>query len=284
LREIRSHVNSVRSISQVTKALEVVSAAKYHRLQTRVLATRAFADKSWEVLTHLALAASDMASLPIFGGRQVHRIGVLLFTSSRGMVGAHDDNVIAAALRYIEARAIETSFITIGRVGRDALLHQDWPIHADFSLLDDKADITRLAPVAQVVLEGFDEGLYDEVWIAATRLQMSARLQPAMRRLLPIQPPQRGPTRQYIYEPDPDQIVAALVPRIVRFQIYQAFLEAIAAENAARAVAMQTASHNAADLIKHLSVSYSNARQQAITSELRDIVAVSAAQRRERGA
>jgi len=282
LREIKGHINSVRNIAQVTKALEVVSAAKNHRLQARVLVTRTFADKSWEVLTHLATAAVEMSSLPVFKERTpVRRIAVLVFTSNLGMVGAYDDNVLAVALRHAASPEIECEYITIGRTGRNALLHQGRVIHADFSPLDDKADITQLTPIAQVALDGYEQGLYDQVWIASTRFQASARLQPGSWRLLPIQPPKAVRARQYIYEPDPDQIVQALVPRIVRFQIYQAFLEAMATENAARTVAMQTASHNAADLIKHLNISYSNARQQAITSELRDIVATGAMQRWE---
>lgn len=280
LREIKSHINSVRNIAQVTKALEVVSAAKNRRLQAGVASTRAFADRSWQVLTHLAAVSAEMATLPVFREREpVRRVLVLLFTSSRGMVGAYDDNIIALALRHAAAPDVECEFITVGRVGRNALLHQGHVIHADFGHLDDKADITQLTPIAQLVLDDFTQGLYDQVWIAATRFQAGARLRPDSWRLLPIQPPQATRAREYIYEPDPDQIVQALVPRIVRFQIYQAFVEAVATENAARTVAMQMASHNAADLIKHLGISYSNARQQAITSELRDIVATGALQR-----
>lgn len=280
LREIKSHITSVRSISQVTKALEVVSAAKNHRLQDRMASTRAFADKSWQVLTHLAASATDMAEMPIFRGRSpVRRIALVLMTSNRGMVGSYDSDIIGLALRHATTRDVETDFITIGRIGRNALLHLERPIHADFSQIEDKADITQLTPVAQVALEGYEDETFDEVWIASTRLQSGVRLIPSVERLLPIQSPQPALPRQYIYEPDPNQIIAALAPRIVRFRIYQAFLEAVAAENAARTVAMHTATHNANDLLKHLRVSYNNVRQRSITSEILDIVNGSAAQR-----
>jgi len=281
LREIKSHIASVSSIAQVTRALELVSTTKHHRLQLRVDSTRAFAEKSWEVLNHLTSAAEDtVRASPLFCGRSpVRRIGMLLITSDRGMVGAYHDNVIALATHTLRARALPAELVTLGKVGREAMLRAGYAIHADFKL-DDRADITDLTSVARVLLDGFagpdasTGGSFDEVLIAYTQFFSGARLQPTIRQLLPVcpHPGDSGNLREYLYEPKPEELLRALLPRLIRFQVYQAFLESLAAENASRMVAMHAATQNAGSLIANLRLGYNKARQQAITAEIMDIM------------
>jgi F-type H+-transporting ATPase subunit gamma len=138
-----------------------------------------------------------------------------------------------------------------------------------------------LTPLARLLLDGYSEGNFDEVSIAYTRFREGTRLQPVVRQLLPIAPPQDIRPRQYIYEPSPLELLRALLPRIIRFQLYEAFLESLAAENTSRMVAMRTATSNAGDIVSDLSLSYNKARQEAITSELMDILGGTAALERE---
>jgi len=279
IREIKRHIQSVRSIAQVTNALQVVSAARLHRLQGRAESTRAFAERSWEVLHHLASAAeAEVRENPMFCGyASENRLGLILITGNRGMVGAYNHNIIALAGQYLDGLRhanpeATVEAITIGRMGRQALLRQGYHIHADFSLLDDKADITALTPVARVVLDGFERRTFDRVMIAYTRFERGSRLRPTLRPLLPLCPSEPAEPHEYIYEPSPDELLLSLLPRIIRFQIYQAFLESLVVENTSRMIAMRAATQNGEHLVQQLTLSYNKARQEAITAELMDIL------------
>jgi len=157
------------------------------------------------------------------------------------------------------------------------MLREGHHIHADFGLLDDRADITAMTPVARVILDGFRDRRFDEVVIAHTQFEPGARLRPAVRQLLPLGPSAPVEWRDYIYEPDPHELLLGLLPRVIRFQLYQMFLESLMAENMSRGVAMRAATQNAADIVDRLTIGYNKARQEAITAELMDILGGSAA-------
>jgi F-type H+-transporting ATPase subunit gamma len=243
LRDIRDHIQSVRSISKVTNAMEVVATARAHRLRARVEATRPFYEHSWEVLNHL-IAASDpeIAENRMFCGyAQPERIAIILITSNRGMVGGNDLTVVSMAERLIDR------------------------IRASVG-------VTDLTPVARVVLDGFEQEEFHQVQLAYSQYRPGARMKATMRQLLPVCPSDTEGRRTYIYEPEPEQLLDMLLPRIIRFQIYEALLEGLAAENTALMIAMQSATQNANELVNDLSVSYHKARQENITTELMDIL------------
>ena len=272
LRDIRNHITSVQSIAKVTRALEEVSGVKGRRLQARVESTYGFADRSWQVLNHLAACAGEVVrENPFFRLREVHSLGMLLITSDRGMVGPADENVFMAAMQHVSARGVEAKWITIGRIGRANLLQREQTIHADFPH-NDRADITQLTPVARLLMDGFANGTFDEAWIAYTQFRPGARLKPIVRRLLPIQADQPSTPRFYVFEPSPQEILDELIPRIVQFQIYEAFLEALTSEHVARNAAMHAATKNASELLQHLRLTYNKTRQQQITAEILDIL------------
>lgn len=274
LHEIKTHIQSVQRIAKVTRAMEMEAAAKNRRIRSRVESSRPFAEKSWEVLAHLATAAeSYVRTNPMFCGHaRVDRIGMLLITSDRGMVGTYNHNVIVMASRYIESRHMPVELVTIGKVGRDAMLRRGYHIHAEFAQLADTIDIAAMSPVAGVLLDGFRDRIFDQAVVAHTQFRHRARMRPTVQQLLPLCPLDIAQPRPYIYEPDPEQLLQALLSRLVRFQIYQAFLESLAAETVSRMVAMHTASENASDLVDHLTITYNKARQQAITREISDIM------------
>jgi len=230
------------------------------------------------VLNHLASAAEPhVQGNPVFCGYPaVERTGMLLITSNKGMVGAYDHNIIALASEHLMVRDIPAEVVTLGTVGKAAMLRRGYHIHADFSLLDDTARDADLTPVAQIVLEGFHNRVFDEFFVAYTQFKTGSRLQPTILQLLPIRPIS-AKVREYLYEPSPEDLLMALMPKIIRFQIHQAFLEAATAENASRVIAMRTATKNATDLVDHLKLNYNKVRQQTITAELVDILGGSAA-------
>lgn len=273
-REIKGHIASIRSIAKVTRALETVSAVKNHRLRARLESTRIFAEKSWEVLIHLASAAESYTrESPFFCGySNVRRLAMLLISSDRGMVGTYNLDIIALATDLCYRSSSPVEVITIGKIGRDAMLRQGFRIHADFSQLSDVLDITAMTPVARVLLDGFRERVFDRVTMVYTQFGSGLRLRPIARQLLPVCSERPVGSYEYIYEPEPPELISALLPRLIRFQVYEAFLEALCAENASRMMAMRSATRNAQEIIERLTVNYNKARQQAITAEIMDIV------------
>ena len=274
LRELRRHVASVESIAKITNAMEVVSSARVHRLRSRAEATHPFAVKSWEVLSHLASASeAQIQENPLFCGYgQAKSIGMLLITSERAMVGAYNHNIISFALEYAHSQQASVEVITLGRAGRAAMLREGCAVHADLTPPGDRADIASLSPVARVVVDGFAQRTFEQVTLVYTQFQEGVRLQPTARQLLPLCPTEESKPRQYIYEPDPVTLIQELLPRIIRFQIYQAYLESLLAENTARMAAMHTATQNAEQLIDRLTLSYNKARQEAVTAEILEIL------------
>jgi F-type H+-transporting ATPase subunit gamma len=174
---------------------------------------------------------------------------------------------------------LPTEILTIGRLGYNALLRQGHtmgPLQASLELPASShagaVDMAGLAALSDTMLEGFQSGAYDEVAIAYTQFAAGVRWQPTVRTLLPIAAEAAATQREFIYEPEVSELVAALVPRLLRFQIYQVYLEALVAEHTARMVAMRTATHNGNELIDKLTTQHNKARQEAITTEIMDIV------------
>jgi F-type H+-transporting ATPase subunit gamma len=278
-REIRRRIRSVKNIAKVTKAMETVAAAKMRKAQQQVLATRPYAEKSWEVLTYLArLRASAAAEQPLLQQRPVAKIGLLLITADRGLAGAYNSNIIRKAATQVreweKVEAKQVSVVTVGRKGRDWMLRHGPPLRAEFTGLGDRPTSNDVAPVASVVIEDFVSGVYDAVYIASTDFHTTLNQEPIVRKLLPIESarPDVPMAADYIFEPDPQTILGEILRGLTELQILQALYESIASEQSARMVAMRNATDAANDLIGGLTLSYNKARQEAITKELLDIV------------
>jgi F-type H+-transporting ATPase subunit gamma len=278
-REIRRRIRSVKNIAKVTKAMETVAASKMRRAQQQVLATRPYAEKSWEVLTYLARLRGENANeQPLLQQRPVEKIGVLLITADRGMAGAYNANVIRAAAREIyqweKKEQKQLSIVTIGRRGRDWMLHHGPPLRAEFTGLSDRPSSNDIAPVAHVLIEDFVAGVFDSVYIAYTQFVNTLHQVPVIRQLLPIVPakPDIPMPADYIFEPDAETVLNEVLYGITELQILQAVYESIASEQSARMVAMRNATDSANELIGDLTLTYNKVRQEAITRELIDIV------------
>jgi F-type H+-transporting ATPase subunit gamma len=283
-REIRRRIRSVRNIAKVTKAMETVAASKMRKAQQQVLATRPYAAKSWEVLTHLTrLGAAAAAEHPLLQEREVESITLLLVTADRGLAGAYNSNIIRRAAQQIhqweQVEGKSVSLVTVGRKGRDWMLRHGPPLRAEFTGLGDRPTSYDIAPVAGVVIDDFIGGNSDAVYLAFTDFVNTLRQEPEIRQLLPIVPVMPGAAipADYIFEPDPQTILGEVLRGITELQILQAVYEAIASEQSARMVAMRNATDAANDLIGDLTLSYNKARQEAITKELLDIVGGTAA-------
>jgi F-type H+-transporting ATPase subunit gamma len=286
-REIRRRIRSVRNIAQVTRALEAVAASNVRRAQAQVLATRPYAEKSWQVLTHLARQIGVGADMHPLLTRQpeTETIGVVLLTSDRGLCGAFNYNMVGTAMDFVKSRGRPVKLITVGRKGRDLMWRAGYPIVAEFSRLPATPSLLDVAPIARTAMDDFIRGVVGEVYLAYTDFINMLKHVPTVKRLLPIRPGEvatqamgeyveevaLSKTVDYLYEPSPQAILDTALPRFTELQVYQAVLESLASEHAARMVAMRNASDSAEELIGDLTLSYNKARQQAITSEILDI-------------
>lgn len=289
IREIRRHIRSVRNISKVTRAMQMVAASKMRRAQEQVLATRPYAQKAWELLTHLAALAvrTEQEEHPLLAERPVNAVGLVVITSDKGLCGGYNHNLLRVVTEYLQAQDKPVKVITVGRKGRDFMLRIRANLVADFTGVPALPSLLDVLPIARTVLDDYLAGVYDEVLLAYTDFVNTLVQRPVIRRLLPLRvagdlteqavseyvgggPRVRIP--EYIYEPDPQAVLAQIVPRFTELQIYQAILESIASEHSARMVAMRNATDNANELLDQLTLSFNRARQTAITKEILDIV------------
>jgi F-type H+-transporting ATPase subunit gamma len=289
IREIRRHIRSVRNISKVTRAMQMVAASKMRRAQEQVLATRPYAQKSWELLTHLAALAvrTEQEEHPLLAVRPVQAIGLVVITSDKGLCGGYNHNLLRVVTDYLQAQEKPVKVITVGRKGRDFMLRTRVNLVAEFTGVPALPTLLDGLPIARTVLDDYLAGVYDEVLLAYTDFVNTLIQRPVIRRLLPLRVAgdlteqavseyvESGPRvriPEYIYEPDPQAVLAQIVPRFTELQIYQAILESIASEHSARMVAMRNATDNANELLDQLTLSFNRARQTAITKEILDIV------------
>ncbi|MCC7352655.1 MAG: ATP synthase F1 subunit gamma [Anaerolineae bacterium] len=284
LREIRRRIRSVNSISQVTRAMQMVAASKMRRAQEQVLATRPYASKSWAVLHNLASQPAANQSLhPLLERRaQVRALDVILITSDRGLCGAYNQNIIRASVQFIQKSNLPARIIAVGRRGRDFMLRYGRSVIAEFTDLPPRPGILDVTPIARTAMDDFLRGDVDEVYLAYTDFINTLSQKPTVRRLLPLttvmsaeQVEEAGPQHtlvgEYIYEPDPVTILGSVLPRFTELQVYQAVLEALASEHSARMVAMRSATENAKELLTTLRLTYNQARQSSITREMLEI-------------
>jgi F-type H+-transporting ATPase subunit gamma len=295
-REIKRRIRSIKNISQVTRAMQMVAAAKMRRAQEQVLASRSYAEKAWQILTHLAAQPGASPEMhPLFQrSPTVEALGLVLITADKGLCGGYNANMIRAASRFILEAGCPVKLVTVGRKGRDYMIRYRRDVIAEFSELPPRPSLLDVTPIARTVIDGFLRREMDEVYLAYTDFVNTLVQRPTIRRLLPLVTTEMesalagtfalagvGEREQqmeitklnatYIYEPDPQSILDTVLPRFTELQIYHAVLEALASEHSARMVAMRSATDNANELLRELTLSYHQARQAAITKEMLDI-------------
>ncbi|MDH3676506.1 MAG: ATP synthase F1 subunit gamma [Anaerolineae bacterium] len=288
VREIRRRIRSVKNIAQITRAMQMVAASRMRRAQEQALASRPYAAKSWEILTHLAAQSGSGEQLhPLLTRRtEVNKVAIILNTSDRGLAGAYNGNIIRATTRFMTDNGHEdASLITVGRKGRDFMFRFGRSVVAEFTDMPARPTTLDSAPIARLAIDGFLLGEYDEVYLAYTDFINTLAQDPTVRLLLPIRAgnieskvmseylDHTGTVSsvEYLYEPSPATLLDTVLPRFVELQIYQAILESRASEESARMVSMRNATENANELITDLTLTYNKARQEAITTEMLDI-------------
>lgn len=284
-REMRLRIKSVKNISQVTRALEAVSAAKVRKAINALAATRSYATKAWQVLTHITNQPGGLNLHPLLTPRAEPKNAlVIVMTADRGLAGAYNTNVIRYVLQRFDKYHLPVKYITVGRKGRDLLLRMRKPILADFSNIPSTPKFGAVSAIGRLVVDEFIRGEADEVYLIYTDFVNMARQVTNLKQLLPLEMGNReglvsdfgehhtGPAAAYEFEPDQKDILDEMIPRFTALQVYQAVLESQASEHAARMVAMRNATDNAKELVGALQLAYNKVRQQAITNDILDIV------------
>ncbi len=278
LRDLRRRIRGVQNMRKITKAMELVAAARMRRAQERVLAARPYSDEIASFMCEL-MRRSPQYEHPYLQVRDVEKRLIILVTGDRGLCGALNSNNIRLAVREAAQSPVPVSFVTIGRRGRDVIkrLHRD--LIADQSMLGDRPTMGDVLPAARVAMEQFEAGEVQQIDIVFARFLSVGRQQATLQRVIPVVPPEDAPpvSADFEYEPDPKDVLDALLPRYVEAQVYRAVLENGASEQAARMLAMRNASDNASEFIEDLTLTANKVRQASITTELMEIVGGAAA-------
>lgn len=282
-RDIRRRIRSVRNVSQITRAMEMVAASKMRRAQQRVSAARPYSERLRLMLADLAsLASGETAQeFPLLRQRPVKRAIVVLVTGDRGLAGSLNSNVIRRATRYLvdeaSAQGIEVEIVAVGRKGRDFMRRFGRTIAAEFINLGDRPGVGDISPITRVVMDDYINERVDAVFVCYTKFINTLSQRPELVQILPIQPPEQSETMgkftEYIFEPSAEAVLAQILPRFVEISVYQAILESVASYYSAQMVAMRNATDNAKSFISELRLSLNKARQSRITNEVAEISA-----------
>ncbi len=283
-REVRLRIRSVKNIAQVTRALQAVSASNVRKAMAAMLRTRPYATKAWQVLTHIAGQPGRASLHPLLTPRDVDRNElVVLIAGDRGLAGAYNSNIVRFTLQKFGSRDIPVSYISVGRKGRDMLIRRRKNVVAEFSHLPAAPSFSDVSAIGRLAVDEFLSGNADRVYLVYTDFINMVRQVPTIKQLLPLEigigegrvvdfEQTKKATAAYIYEPNEEEILDEIVPRFTALQVYQAIMESLASEHAARMVAMKNATDSATELASALQLEYNKARQQGITGEILDIV------------
>ena len=281
LRDIRRRIRSVKSTAQITKTMEMVSAAKLRRAQVVVESARPYATDLSAVLANLAEASSDL-SHPAFQGREVKRRAIVLVSSDRGLAGAFNTNLIRAAEERMRERPQPTQLVLLGKKGFDYFRRRNAPGFGSKTDLGGIADWKFAEAASGDIFAKFEAGELDEVDLIYTRFRSALNRDVVLEPYIPLGPealkggaaqrPASGARRDYIYEPDPGTILTRIVPYFLAMRLYMALAESAASEHGARMIAMGSATKNANEMIQTLTLHMNRTRQATITREIVEIV------------
>ena len=304
-KEISRRIKSIGNTKKITRAMEMVAAAKMRKAVEAVLHTRTYANLSWETVLHLSAMAHGDGDLghPLLTKRaDIKKVAIILITSNRGMCGGYNAAILNKAKDSIKQHPdVPTEFVLVGKKGA-SIYSQNRVVAAEFPKSDLLYDAKEVVPIVQMMINDFLSGKYDKIFVAYTDFISPAKQIPRVKQLLPVDIESEDEylgiigdnkvsvTKEmltdkeqkhlvpaagfdYIFEPSPKEVLDKMIPRLLEVQIYQALLEANASEHSARMSAMHQATEAATDMVHELTLFYNKARQAGITAEIAEISA-----------
>jgi len=281
LRDILRKIKAVKKTRQITKAMNMVAAARLRGVQQKMERFGPYAGKFAEVLSNLASRIEPDIHPLLVKREEIHRVELIHFTSDRGLCGSFNTNLINTGEKWLReqlGKGTDCSLTVVGKKGRDYFKKTQYPLTAGHVNVYGKVDMPFVNQMTRGFIDRFMTGEVDEVYMMYSKFISMARQQPVLVKLIPIEPPAREESMQhagateYLCEPTAEELLVELLPMHVSVQIYNAFLQNETSEHAARMAAMDNASKNCSELIQNLTLVYNKARQAAITAELMDIV------------
>ena len=288
LKEVRNRIASVSSTQQITKAMKMVSAAKLKRATNAIVALRPYANKLKELLANLSASLEDGSS-PFLQEREPKKVLIVVVNSNRGLAGAFNANAIKTANNLIaekyseQLKAGNVSIVAIGKKAQEFYQRRKYNVIGNNNDVYNELNFQNVSKITESIMDGFLKGQYDRVEVAYNQFRNAAVQILTTEQLLPVPKTEKKPEDankaqvDYILEPSQQEIVEQLIPKNIKIQLYKAVLDSHASEHGARMTAMDKATDNAGELLKALKLSYNQARQAAITTELTEIVSGAAA-------
>ncbi len=311
-KEIQRRIKSVSNTRKITSAMEMVAATKMKRATDAVLATRTYANLSWETVLNLSQANDSSSLHPLLKKKdKIKRVAMILISSNRGLCGGYNNKIIQKAHDSIlkhqsgpDQKDIETDFILLGKKGQAVYRYYGYQIVAEFDKPDLASRVAEVLPVANMVIEDFLNGKYDKIMVAYTDYINPSVQVPRIKQILPVDieaqdenlgimgkdtrvgmdkdfvdqkrekhTTSQGHNYEYLFEPGPKEVLDEMIPRLIEVQLFQALLESNASEHSARMNSMHQATEAADEIVDDLTLYYNKARQAVITSEISEISA-----------
>ena len=273
LKEIRARITSVGSTMQITSAMKMVSAAKLKRAQDAITQMRPYANKLSELLVNLSSTLDASEGGVYAEAREVKSVLIVAVTSNRGLCGAFNNNVIKGA-KALAQEYDKAAFVTIGKKASEHFPKNGFKVVSSHDDLYDDLTFANTSLIAQDLMSHFVEGRYDKVVVVYNQFKNAASQNLMTEAYLPVETPAEDTATigDYIFEPEKEEIVAELIPKSLKIQLFKAVLDSHASEHGARMTAMHKATDNAGELKRELTLTYNKARQAAITGEILEIV------------
>ncbi len=279
--EIRGKISSIKSTQKITRAMEMVAASKMRKAKERMAASKPYAKRIRNVVSHLAKATSEYQHMYL-DEREINRVGYIIISTDRGLCGGLNVNLFKKILlesRGWKEKNIEVDFCLVGSKAASFFRSVGGNVVAHASGLGEEPSIEDLIGSVRVMLDAYEQGKIDRLYVAYNEFVNTMTQQATLQQLLPLVADEEivADHWDYIYEPDAKELLDALLVRFIESQVYQGVVENNASEQAARMIAMKSATDNAGELIDELQTIYNKARQAAITQEISEIVSGAAA-------
>jgi len=283
LKEVRSRISSVNSTRQITSAMKMVSASKLRRAQNAILNMRPYAQKLQSIMQNLTADLDGSDEGQFAADRGEHKVLIVTITSNRGLCGAFNTNIAKSALKLIEGKYAEQQkkgnvrLMCLGKKGADGLISAGYkPMEVNTNIFDN-LNFEAAVPIAEELMSSFVEKKYDKIILIYNQFKNAAVQLVQEEQFLPVNESETENTGEeinanYIFEPNKEEILEALVPKAIKVQLYKALLDSFASEHGARMTAMHQATENADDMLKDLKLTYNKVRQASITNEILEIV------------
>lgn len=278
MREIKRRKTSIQSTAQTTKAMKLVSTVKFQKARVKAETTKPYFDKMYDTVSSILSKSGNIQHRYLMPGKSEKK-AVIVITSNRGLAGGYNSNV-EKAVTSAGFNPADVQLYTVGRKGRDSLVKKGYVLAKDYGEVIEAPTYRAAMDIGRDVLEAFTSGEVGEIWMAYTVFKNTITHIPKMIRLLPVAMPEEetadeskgNPLLLMNFEPEPEEVLDAVIPKYINSLIYGAMMNAVASENGARMTAMDNATSNAEEMIEDLTLSYNRARQGAITQEITEIV------------